>query len=256
MQRHAAPAPPVLTEVACSATLLVAAFLFLRWWQRDAAYTRLQQERDEYHQTTRHAPPPHPRLPAAQKGRKRTALPQQSSASHVSPLSESAPVPLQARPGDRRARKERLEALAAQLIALVDQTERDSRHKLQSMDTLVHPLPSFLLSGAPDSLANDSSLDTNATAPGSFERTVSGASRYTAHLIKRRASSEAVSPVARCRTAPDLLASDSSLDTDARASPVGRSGSSPVGRTGSFERTVSGASRYTAHLIKRRASSE
>jgi hypothetical protein len=207
MHRRAAPTPPVLAEVACSATLLVAAFLFFRWWQRDAAYTRFQQERDEYHQKTRGDPLPRaaPRPSAAQKSGTRTALSRQSSASRVIPLGDSAPVPpLQARPDeDRRARKERLEARAAQLLALLDQNEGDCRRERPSLDTLVGPPSrSVWLSGAPYLLASNSSLDTEEASAspvgrsGSFQRTVSGASRYTAHLIKRRASTGAVSPVA------------------------------------------------------------
>jgi hypothetical protein len=231
MHRGGAAAPPLLTEMACTATLFVVAFLFFRWWRRDAAYTRHQQERDEHYQTTRDATAPRdllrparalPRSSAASQapqGGTRAALSQRSSA--------LAPVPpLQTAPGqDRRARKERLAARASQLITLLEQTGAQQD-------------PSARQQGEPraDQCAHARPL-------------VSAVGRHS--VVGWPESLPSPEPHYLPSPEPHLLANDFSPDYLARPSPVGRSGS--FGRTGS----VSGASRYTAQLIKkRRASTE
>jgi hypothetical protein len=214
-----AATPPVLAEAACTATLLVVAFLFFRWWQRDAAYTRRQRERDALYQTTGDASPSRSLQEywrPARASRKSSVTSQAStraapwrrpSASIASPMSGpvSPPTPfMQSGPDeDRCARKERLQARAAELLALLDQTAGQDPSAGQQSEMRAGQRPQLCHTERALHAVVSWSESCCVPPPSPVQRSasfgravsVSGASRYTAQLIKRRASTEAVSPV-------------------------------------------------------------
>jgi hypothetical protein len=232
--------PSLMAEFVCSAMVVLLLFFVYRWWKQDRIYAMREQEREL---DLARRPPPVLRRSNSLDGTSMMAgaRPARSPpAGSIRRASSSAVLQESSRgnemrsavPYERHEKQERLRARAEYLSSLLESpvNDGDSASGLDSpweWDTGSDPVVMSPMSA----YSSSNRLRAAGAPPGYAQRptgggsSVSGASRYTAQLLKRRQSGAggSISPVAR---------------TPGASSPISRASSSVSGGP-AFERRPS-----------------
>ena len=225
-----AQSPSLMAEFLCSAMVVLLLFFLYRWWEQDRIYAMREQEREldlaRRPQVLRRSNSLDGAFTTASASSARRASPpavsvRRASIGAVLQEGSKGNEMRSAVQYERQEKQERLRARAEYLTSLLESPVNDGDSDQScEWDRGVGSDPSLMSSMGP--YRNSNPLHAAGAPPGYAQRpttggsSVSGASRYTAQLLKRRQSEAggSTSPVAR---------------TPSGSSPVSRSSSSVSG---------------------------